>query len=67
MKAKVGDRLVIEGHRVGEVKRTALILEVRGDNGEPPYKVRWSDDDHEALVFPGSDAHIEHRRVKSAT
>ncbi len=65
MKAKAGDRLVVEGHRVGEVKKTALILEVRGDNGEPPYLVRWSEDEHEALVFPGSDARVEHRRVRS--
>ncbi|HSJ34252.1 MAG TPA: DUF1918 domain-containing protein [Acidimicrobiia bacterium] len=65
MKAKVGDRLVVEGHRVGEVKRSALILEVRGEHGEPPYLVRWSDDEHEALVFPGSDARIEHRRART--
>ena len=35
------------------------MLEVRGPNGEPPYLVRWSDG-HEGLMFPGSDAHIDH-------
>lgn len=67
MKAKPGDRLVIEGHRVGEVKKSAEILEVHGENGEPPYLVRWSDDGREVLVFPGSDATIQHRKAKAAT
>lgn len=65
MRAKSGDRLVIRGHRVGEVDRDALILEVRGENGAPPYLVRWGDDGHEALVYPGSDAAIEHKRRKT--
>jgi hypothetical protein len=60
MKARVGDRLVIHGHRVGEPERDAEILEVRGTDGEPPYLVRWSDDGHEGLVYPGSDAYVEH-------
>jgi hypothetical protein len=62
MHAKVGDRLVIKGHRVGEHDRDAEILDVRGEKGEPPYLVRWSDDGHESLMFPGSDAVIEHHR-----
>lgn len=60
MRAKVGDRLVIRGHRVGEPERDARILEVRGQRGEPPYLVEWSDDGHVSLVFPGSDAVIVH-------
>lgn len=66
MRAKVGDRLVIRGHKVGNLDRDAEILEVRGEDGSPPYLVRWSEDGHEALVFPGSDAVIEHRRKASA-
>ena len=60
MRAKVGDRIVILGHRVGEPERDAKILEVRGERGEPPYLVEWSDDGHISLFFPGSDAVIEH-------
>jgi Domain of unknown function (DUF1918) len=60
MKASVGDRLVIHGHRVGDPERDAEVLEVRGADGGPPYLVRWSDDGHESLMFPGSDAHIQH-------
>jgi hypothetical protein len=65
MHAKVGDRLVIKGHRVGEHDRDAEILDVRGEKGEPPYLVRWSDDGHESLMFPGSDAVIEHHRRRT--
>jgi hypothetical protein len=64
MHADVGDRLVIRGHHVGESERSAQILEVQGDDGGPPFVVRWDDDGHEGLFFPGSDAvieHVEHR------
>jgi hypothetical protein len=61
MKAQVGDRLVIRGHRIHEVDRDAEILEVRGPDGTPPYRIRWSDSDHDTLLFPGPDARIVHR------
>jgi hypothetical protein len=64
MHAKPGDRLVIRGHHVGNSDRDGEILEVRGEHGEPPYLVRWTDQDHEGLVFPGSDAIVEHRKTK---
>jgi hypothetical protein len=60
MKAAVGDRLVIKGHRQGERPRDAEVIEVLGEDGGPPFRVRWSDDGHESLLFPGSDASIEH-------
>jgi uncharacterized protein DUF1918 len=59
MHANVGDRLVITGHHVGESERSAEILEVQGDDGGPPFVVRWDDDGHEGLFFPGSDAVVE--------
>jgi hypothetical protein len=59
MRASVGDRIVVKGHRVGEPDRDAEILEVHGEEGEPPYVVRWSDDGHEGLFFPGSDAAVQ--------
>ena len=67
MKAKVGDELVIEGHRVGEHVRTGEILEVRGDDGGPPYLVRWDDSGHETLLFPGSDCVIKHLESEEAS
>ena len=60
MRAAVGDRLVIKGHHVGEPDRDAEILEVHGQDGGPPYFVRWDEDGQEGLFFPGSDAVIEH-------
>jgi hypothetical protein len=33
-------------------------VEVRGDNGSPPYLVRFSDG-HESLMYPGPDCVIE--------
>jgi CBS domain-containing protein len=59
MRAAVGDRIVIRGHRIGEKQRTGRVLEVRGHDGEPPYVVRWSDTDHETIFFPGPDADVE--------
>jgi len=60
MRADVGDRLVVRSQHVGEAVKDAEILEVRGTDGAPPYLVRWSEDGHEGLVFPGPDATVEH-------
>lgn len=60
MKAAVGDRIVVKGHHVGEPDRDGKILEVRGENGAPPFVVEWADDGHVGLFFPGSDAVVEH-------
>lgn len=60
LQASPGDALVIVGHRVGDPPRDAEILEARGPEGGPPFLVRWSDDGHIGLVFPGSDARIHH-------
>ena len=53
MQAKVGDRLVVHGAHVADHVRDGEIVEVHGADGEAPYLVRWSDDGHESLVFPG--------------
>ncbi len=60
MRAAVGDRIVIKGHRQGEPERDGEVIEVRGEFGGPPYVVRWSTDGHEGVYFPGPDATIEH-------
>ena len=62
MKAAVGDRLIIKGHHLGEHPRDAEVLDVLGEGGEPPFRVRWEEDGHVSLLFPGSDAQIEHLR-----
>jgi hypothetical protein len=58
--AKVGDKIIVKGHSIGEPDHDAVVLEVHGADGAPPYRVRWSDDGHEGLYFPGNDASIVH-------
>ena len=60
MKATVGDRLVVNATHVDGPVRDGEVIEVRGDRGEPPYVVRWSDG-HEGLYFPGPDAAVHPR------
>jgi hypothetical protein len=70
MQASAGDRIVIKGHRIGEPDRDCEVLEARGPDGTGPFLVRWGDDGHESLFFPGSDAfvqHFEHRRRRTTT
>jgi hypothetical protein len=59
--AAAGDRLVVRPHHLGESERDAEILEVLGTHGGPPYRVRWTDDGHETVVYPGSDVYVATR------
>lgn len=59
MRAKVGDRIIVKGHHVGEPDRDGEIISVGPEDG-PPFTVRWEDSGHEALYFPGSDAQVQH-------
>lgn len=56
--AHVGDHLIVRS-RQGAPDRDAVIIEIRGENGGPPFLVRWSDDGHEGLLFPGPNAVID--------
>ena len=58
-RARPGDRIVIRPHRLGEPPRDGEILDVLGEDGGPPYVVRWSDDGHVSRTFPGSDAVVQ--------
>jgi Domain of unknown function (DUF1918) len=69
MNASVGDRIVIVRSGLDEPVRDGEIIEVPRPDGTPPYLVRWSDDGHESLLFPGPDArvvHYEHDPTSSA-
>jgi len=59
MRAKVGDRIVIKGHLMGQPDRDCEVIELRHPTGEPPYVVRWADTGKEDLFFPGPDASVE--------
>lgn len=60
MFAAIGDELIIRSSRLEGGVRDGEILEVRGLDGSPPYLVRWSDNGHESLIFPGPDATVRH-------
>jgi hypothetical protein len=48
MRARVGDRLIVEGDHA----RTGLVIGIRSEDGSPPYVIRWLANGHIALVFP---------------
>lgn len=58
MQASVGDRIRVHGRTVGAGERQGEIVEVRGEQGRPPYLVRFSDG-HEGLLYPGPDSEVE--------
>jgi len=55
MRAQVGDRIILAATRVDDPVRDGEVLEVKGNDGAPPYRVRWSDG-HTGLVYPGPGA-----------
>ena len=57
-RTRVGDRVVVRGHHVGEPARYGEVLEVVGESGGAPYLVRWELDGHVSRFYPSSDAHI---------
>jgi hypothetical protein len=54
MKARVGDRLIVEGDHA----RTGLVIGLRNEDGSPPYAIRWLANGHIALVFPNEYSRI---------
>jgi len=56
--AEAGDLIVVEGHRVGDSRRTGEILEVIGDPGHEHYRVRW-EDGHDSVVYPSNDVTVK--------
>jgi Domain of unknown function (DUF1918) len=60
MKAAVGDELVVKGRHVSDEDRAGMIVEVHGDDGAPPYFVRW-EDGHESTFFPSADTLVTHQ------
>jgi len=59
MRAQVGDELTVKGRHQGDEDRHGEIVEVHGEDGTPPFLVRWRDG-RESLFFPSSDSVVEH-------
>ncbi|MCX4746364.1 DUF1918 domain-containing protein [Kitasatospora sp. NBC_01287] len=64
MRADVGDKIHIHSRSVGMDELQGEIIEVRGQDGEPPYMVRFADG-HVGLLYPGPDSMIEHRSAQA--
>lgn len=61
MIAHVGDRIIVSGTHVGDAVRVGVVTALRHSDGTPPYEVRWLDDGHVGLIFPGPETRIAHR------
>ena len=59
MIANVGDRIVLDPTPLGDTHRVGVIMDVRQDDGAPPYVVRWLEDGRTTMIFPGDEAHAE--------
>jgi Domain of unknown function (DUF1918) len=56
----VGDELVVDTMHLGEPARRGEILEVIGTGDGIHYRVRWNDNGHESLFYPGTTSHVVH-------
>jgi hypothetical protein len=54
MRASVGDGLVLPGSDA----RAGLVIGVIGQNGAPPYVIKWLSDGHIAMVTPDQYSRI---------
>jgi hypothetical protein len=63
MRASIGDRIVVRSRHVGVPERIGDVVEIRGDDGSPPYLVRWHDNGSVGLFYPGADATIDSNRA----
>jgi hypothetical protein len=61
MRATVGEKVRVHSPAVGRAPQAAVVIEVLGRDGAPPYRVRYADG-HEATVFPGPDCTVERAR-----
>jgi hypothetical protein len=56
--ARPGDTVVIDGAGMAGLPRTGTIIAV-GQQGEPPYLIRWTAGDYDSWFTPGPGARIE--------
>lgn len=60
LNANVGDEIVVDPMHVDQPQRKGEVLELLGEGDQIHYRVRWDDDGHESLFFPGTTAHVVH-------
>jgi Rv2632c-like/Domain of unknown function (DUF1918) len=59
MEAHIGDHVIVEGAKVGLARRRGAVLEILHGAGGERLRVRWEGNDHESVIAPGPDLHIE--------
>jgi hypothetical protein len=59
MEAHIGDRVIVEGAKVGHARRQGEVLEILHGAGGVRLRVRWDGDQHESVIAPGPDLHLE--------
>ena len=64
MRAERGAQLTAKDWRGVGPGRHAVILEVLGKDGAPPYRVRWLDTGHESVVHPTPDCYLLFRHTE---
>ncbi|BCJ48324.1 hypothetical protein GCM10010168_77500 [Actinoplanes ianthinogenes] len=64
MRARPGDRIVIDPAGLNGRPRVGIVTGVGHQDGYPPYRVHWLDLGHTTLLFPGLGAHIEPGNIR---
>ena len=59
MEAHIGDHVIVEGAKVGLARRRGEVLEILHGAGGSRLRIRWEGNDHESVIAPGPDLHIE--------
>ena len=57
-RGRKGDRVLVEGRKLGVAPRAGTILEVLGGPDAERYRIRW-DDGRESVYAPSNDTRIE--------
>jgi hypothetical protein len=65
MHAQAGDELTVRGRHQGDEDRHGTVLRANGEDGAPPYLVRWQDG-HQSVFFPASGTEVEHHPAPEA-
>ena len=65
LQARIGDEIVVDGLHHGEPPRRGEIIEVLGEPEVTHYRVRWDDNGHVSIFFPGTTSHVIHTASKA--
>jgi len=59
-RVQIGDHLVLPPRVVDGCVRMAVVVDVLGEDGSPPFVLRW-EDGSETVVYPSSAAYVVRR------